>query len=126
MDLVEVSSNSNPPVCKLFDYGKYKYEKKKIEQKHRQKQKTKSIKGIRLSLRISEHDFNTKVKQAQRFLQKKHKVKVALEFKGREITRQGLGRDILEKFSSKLTDYSEIEQKATREMNTLIMILAPK
>ncbi len=126
MDLVEVSPHSDPPVCRLLDWGKYKYEQKKIEQKHRQKQKARSIKGIRLSLRISEHDFNTKAKQAQRFLQKKHKVKVTLALKGREITRQEIGKNILEKFSLKLADYSQIEQKPTREMNTLIMILTPR
>jgi translation initiation factor IF-3 len=77
-------------------------------------------------LRISDHDFKTKVNQAQRFLQKKHKVKVSLELKGREITRQDLGKNILERFSSELIDYSQIEQSPAREMNTLIMVLAPK
>src|SRR6056300_544576 len=91
LDLVEVSPNTNPPVCKIMDYGKHLYKKKKADQAHKKAQKQTEVKGVRITLRISDHDLKTKIRQAEKFLAQKNLVKISLMFKGRELAHVGLG-----------------------------------
>lgn len=125
LDLVEVSPNAKPPVCKLIDYGKYMYKQKKIEQKHRKMQKQTEVKGIRLSLRTGDHDLKVKEKNARKFLEARNLVKVQLIFKGREAVHKDLATDKLTTFAESLVDIARVEEAPKRQGNTLIMILAP-
>lgn len=126
MDLVKISPNAKPPVCKIMDYGKYKYEMAKREKEAKKKQKTISVKEVRLSLNIEGHDLTTKANNAKKFLSKGDKVKVSLRFKGRQITNTKLGRDVLDKFYKVLEEDAVIEKKPLMEGRSIIMILAPK
>ncbi len=121
-DLAEIAPKATPPVAKLLDWGKYRYEQDKLEQKSRKKQKQIEVKGIRMGLKISEHDLEVKRGHARRFLEEGHKVRIALRFKGREITRPELGRAVLTRFAESLDDI-EIEQTpelAGRELSMLL------
>lgn len=124
-DLVEVSPNTNPPVCKLMDYGKYLYRQSKIEQKHKKMQKKVEVKGVRLSLRTGDHDLMVKAKKAKEFIEERNLVKVQLIFRGRENVHEDIARDKLNKFAEALKDITKIEEHPKRQGNTLIMILAP-
>lgn len=126
LDLVEVAPNARPPVCKILDYGQMKYQKAKEEQKQRKKQKKVEVKGVRISMRISENDLNFKVNQAQKFLDKGNKVRVELRMRGREKAHMNLGRDLLLKFAEKLEGNIHIEQKPKRERLGLAIIVAKK
>lgn len=126
LDLVEVAPNARPPVCKILDYGQMKYQRAKEEQKQRKKQKKVEVKGVRISMRISENDLNFKVKQAQKFLDKGNKVRVELRMRGREKAHMDLGRDLLLKFAEKLEGNIHIEQKPKRERLGLAIIVAKK
>ncbi len=127
LDLVEISPFSRPPVCKIMDYGKYKYEQTKKIQKQQKKAKAGEIKGVRISLRINPHDLEIKIKQARQHLEKKNRVKLMLVFKGREFTRQEQGKDLLLHFASKLVDIAQIEQEPkVTERFTMTILLAPK
>jgi len=121
-DLAEIAPKATPPVAKLLDWGKYRYEQDKLEQKSRKKQKQIEVKGIRMGLKISEHDLEVKRGQARRFLEEGHKVRVALRFKGREITRPELGKAVLARFAGSIEN-AEIEQQpelAGRELSLLL------
>ncbi len=121
-DLAEIAPNASPPVAKILDWGKYRYEQGKLEQKSRKKHKQIEVKGIRMGLKISEHDLEVKRDQARRFLEEGHKVRVALRFRGREIARPELGKGVLSRFASALGDV-EIEQEpvlAGRELSMLL------
>lgn len=124
-DLVEVSPNTNPPVCKLLDYGKYLYRQSKIEQKHKKMQKKVEVKGVRMSLRTGDHDLMVKVKKAKEFLDERNLIKVQLIFRGRENMHENIARDKLTKFAEALKEVAKIEENPKRQGNTLIMILAP-
>lgn len=126
LDLVEVSPNAHPPVCRIMDYGKHLYKQKKIEQAHKKMQKQTEVKGIRISLRTGDHDLKTKVNQAQRFLKDRNLVKVSLVFRGREVTHSDMGRQKLESFQEMLEDIAEVDTPIKRQGNNLMMILAPK
>lgn len=125
VDLVEVSPNSKPPVCKLMDYGKYRYKQKKIDQKHRKMQKQTEVKGVRMGFRTDDHDIEVKRKQAERFLKARNMVKVSLIFKGRELAHVDLAKEKLKKFAEDLSELAKVEKGPKRQGNNLIMILTP-
>jgi len=125
IDLVEVSPQTNPPVCKLMDYGKYRYKQKKIDQKHRKMQKQTEVKGIRMGFRTDSHDIDVKKRQAEKFLKARNMVKVALIFRGRELAHVDLAKAKLLKFAEDLSEVANIEEGPKKQGNNLIMILTP-
>ncbi|MFC1655726.1 translation initiation factor IF-3 [Patescibacteria group bacterium] len=125
LDIVEVSPEANPPVCKLMDYGKHQYRQKKIDQKHRKMQKQSEVKGVRIGFRTDEHDLEVKRKQAEKFLKARNIVKVALIFKGRELAHVDRAKDKLIKFAETLEGIGTVEEGPKRQGNNLIMILTP-
>lgn len=125
-DLVEISPNTNPPVCKIIDWGKFKYEQQKQSRTQKKKQKNIEVKGIRLSSKIGEHDLQTKAKHARKFLESGNKVKVRLIFKGREIVHKDLGADVLRRFSTELGEIADISQDIAFTGREVNMILSPK
>jgi len=127
-DLVLINQQGNPPVCKIMDYNKYKYENKKKTKENLKKQREANLemKEYRLSVTIDVHDFETRVKQAFKYLEKGHKIKASIRFKGREMVHTDLGRDVLLKFAEKLDEVSLIEQKPVLEGRNMTMILMPK
>ncbi len=122
---MEVAPKASPPVCKLMDYGKYLYRQKKIEQKHKKMQKQAEMKGIRLSLRIDQHDLETKIRQARGFLEDRNSVKVQLMFRGREAAHADLARQKLDFFSKSLQDVGQIEEPPKKQGTQMIMIIVP-
>lgn len=123
LDLVEVSPDTDPPVCKIVDFGKMLYQRQK---KNKKQVKTKiETKGVRLSLRIGQHDFDMKVKQAQRFIEKGHRVKVALIFKGREITHLPLGFEKMKDFMTAMEGIADVDQTPKKIGYTITAILKP-
>ena len=127
-DLVLINPNGNPPVCKVMDYNKFKYEnkKKKKENVKKQREANLELKEYRLSVTIDIHDFNTRVKNSSKYLEKGHKVKASIRFKGREMAHTDLGKDVLLRFADALQDVSVIEQKPVLEGRNMTMILMPK
>ncbi|MEJ2168375.1 MAG: translation initiation factor IF-3 [Desulfobacterales bacterium] len=126
LDLVEVSPNANPPVCKIMDYGRYRYEQTKKKQEAKKKQSTFQVKEIKVRPKTGEHDLQTKIGHIKKFLEKKDKVKVTMIFRGREITLSQLGMSVLEKVAEETEELAVIEQSPKMEGRSLIMILAPK
>lgn len=126
LDLVKIAPQAKPPVCKIMDYGKYKYELAKREKEARKNQKTVDVKEIRLSANIEMHDLNVKANQASRFLKNGDKVKVSLRFRGRELSNTSKGQSIIREFASILEEESVIEREPRLEGRQMIMILAPK
>lgn len=125
LDLAEVAPNVNPPVCRLIDYGKYLYRQRKVEQKHKAKQKKHEIKGIRMSLRTDTHDLDVKVGMAKKFIDQGNSVKVQLMFRGREITHFDLAKDKMEYIREQLKDLAKVDQEPKKQGYSLIMILSP-
>jgi translation initiation factor IF-3 len=126
LDLVEVSPTANPPVCKIMDYGRYKYEVTKKQQEAKKKQSTFQVKEIKLRPKTEAHDLQTKLGHIKKFLGKKDKVKVTVVFRGREITLSQRGRDLLEQVAQETEDLAVVEQYPKFEGRTMIMILSPK
>ena len=126
LDLVNVAPHAKPPVCRILDYGKFRYEQSKKEKEARKKQKVIQVKEIRLSPAIEENDVKTKLKSVRKFLQKGDKVKLTIRFRGREITHKELGRQILIRMANEVNDCSEIERQPKLEGKQMIMILSPK
>lgn len=126
LDLAEVSPSANPPVVKILDWGKYRYEQEKQAAKSRKNQKTIDIKQVRLGLKTNKHDIEVKKRAALKFLEKGHKVKVNLRFRGREITHPELGREVLEAFYSDLADKADREQAISQTGRELSMIITRK
>ena len=128
LDLVLIGPNGNPPVCKLMDYNKFKYEKKRKEKAALKKQKAsmQELKEFRLSPSIDVGDFETKVKQVTKYLEKGDKIKVTIRFRGRQLAHTELGVDVLNKFAERLSDISVIEQEAKLDGKNMIMLLMPK
>jgi translation initiation factor IF-3 len=126
LDLVEVSPHANPPVCKIMDYGRYKYELTKKQQEARKKQKTSQIKEIKVRPKTDTHDLETKVKHIQKFIGNNDKVKVTLMFRGREITLAKQARGVLDRVAEMTEDFANVEQPARFEGRTMTMILTPK
>ena len=125
LDLVEVSPNANPPVCKIQDYGKYLYEKDKSERAARKKQKVITVKEVKFSVTVDEHDYQTKKNQAVRFLHDGDKVKASLRFKGRQMTHRELGYNIINRLIQDIGDAGTVEFMPRMEGTTLHAILAP-
>jgi translation initiation factor IF-3 len=125
LDLVEVSPNADPPVCRMMDYGKFLYERSKRERKARKAQKTVEVKEIRLSPKIGEHDIDFRVRDAHRWLEQGAKVKVRVRFRGREITYPEIGRVMLQEVADRLSDVSTIESPPRMEGRSMLMILGP-
>ena len=128
LDLVLMNGNANPAVCKIMDYNKYKYEKskQKKEQQKKQRESNLEVKEYRLSPVIDVHDFNTKLRNVRKYLEKGHKIKVSIRFKGRQMAHTELGREVLLKFAGELEDISLIEQKPKLDGRNMYMLLAPK
>lgn len=125
LDLVEVQPNASPPVCRLMDYGKFRYEESRKERESRKRQKSAMVKEVRLRPKIDDHDLETKGRQAQRFLEAGDKVKLSVLFRGREIAHQDIGRELLVKLSRQLTQVASIDQPAHMEGRTMVMFLSP-
>jgi translation initiation factor IF-3 len=125
LDLVEVAPNAVPPVCRILDYGKFRYEQSKKEREARKNQKQVEVKQIRLEPKTDEHDLDVKAKQARRFLLDGDKVKFNLRFRGREIFHQEIGLEMLERMAEELRDISVVEQRPTMEGRVLTLLLAP-
>ena len=126
LDLVKIVPNAQPPVCKLMDYDKYRYEQSKKERELRKNQKVVSIKEVQLSATIEENDVQTKAKAAQRFLGQGDKVKVSIRFRGRQITHPEVGLAVMQDFAKRVEDIAVVERKPLIEGRHMIMILAPK
>lgn len=126
LDLVNISPNAKPPVCKILDYGKYRYELQKREKEAKKKQKVTSVKEIRLSTFIEAHDIQVKAKTATKFLKDGDRVKVSLRFKGREKDYASKGLEVMRQFAESVASVGIIEKKAEFEGRSLIMIVAPK
>lgn len=126
LDLVKIAPNAKPPVCKIIDYGKYRYELARKEKEAKKKQKTIDIKEVRLSPNIDTNDLNTKVNQARKFLAKGDKVKVTLRFRGRELAHVNQSKVILDDFAEKLSDVAVIDKPAKFEGRSMIMFLTEK
>lgn len=125
LDLVEVSPNAQPPVCKLIDYGKFKYEQKKKQKEAKKKQVVVDLKEVKLRPQTEEHDFEFKIRHMKRFLSENDKVKVIVVFKGREIVHSDLGRDALNRVLVEMKELAVVEQPPRMEGRQLTMILAP-
>ena len=126
LDLVEVAPNSNPPVCRIMDYGKHKYKASKKAHEAKKNQKIVHVKEVKFRPNTDQHDFDFKLKHVQRFLENGDKAKVVIFFKGREIVHREFGQKVLERIAEKTEDIAIIEQEAKQEGRTLVMILAPK
>lgn len=126
LDLVEVAPKAKPPVCRIMDFGKYRYEQQKREKEAKKKQKVITIKEVKLRPNIEQHDFDVKLKNALRFVEEGNKVKVTIMFRGREMSHQELGRELLHRVAEQLKDLVAIERDAKLEGKNMIMILAPK
>jgi translation initiation factor IF-3 len=126
LDLVKIAPTATPPVCRIMDYGKYRFEQAKKEKEARKKQKTFDIKEVKLRPGIEEHDFNVKFKNAVRFLEDGDKVKVTIMFRGRELSHPELGEVLLNKMAEQLKDMAIVERVPKLEGKNMIMIVAPK
>ncbi len=126
LDLVMVSPNPEMPVCKIMNYGKYKFEQSKKEKEARKKQKTLEVKEIRITPNIEQHDFEFKAKNARRFIEDGNKVRITLKFRGRELNYVKLGEEVLQKFIQELSDISVPEKKPILEGKNMFIILAKK
>ena len=126
LDLVNISPNAAPPVCRIMDYGKYKFDQQKREKEARKNQKVIEIKEIQLSLNIDTHDIETKVNHAIRFLKAGNKVKVAIRFRGREMVHPERGEEIMAQFAAACAEFGNIEKPAKLENRTMLMFLAAK
>ncbi|MGN0203359.1 MAG: translation initiation factor IF-3 [Coprococcus sp.] len=126
LDLVKIAPTAKPPVCKIIDYGKYRYEQARKEKEARKKQKVIEVKEIRLSPNIDTNDLNTKVNQARKFVSGGNKVKVAVRFRGRELAHTAVGKTILEDFAQQLSDVAVIDKPAKLEGKSMVMFLVEK
>tara|TARA_B100001996_G_scaffold361330_1_gene327991 strand:+ start:122 stop:649 length:528 start_codon:yes stop_codon:yes gene_type:complete len=126
LDLVEVSPNASPPVCKIIDYGKYKYQVQKKQAEAKKKQKTFEVKEVKFRPGIEDHDYVVKLKSIQRFLSEGDKVKITLRFKGREMAYHQRGMDVLKKLESAIEPVAKIEQVPTLEGKHMVMVVAPR
>lgn len=126
LDLVEIAPQARPPVCRLMDYGKYKYEQSKREKDARKKQRIVNIKEVKLRPNIEDHDFQVKARNAARFLRDGDKVKATIMFRGREIVHTQLGHQLLLRLAEELKDLSTVERQPKLEGKNMIMILAPR
>lgn len=126
LDLVEIAPKAKPPVCRIMDYGKYQYEQQKREKEARKRQKVIDVKEVKLRIRIEQHDFDVKTKNAIRFLEGGDKVKATIMFRGRELSHPELGEELLNKMAAQLQDIAVVERKPKLEGRNMVMIVAPK
>ncbi len=126
MDLVEISPNNNPPVCKIMDYGKYKFQAQKKAAEARKKQKIVEIKEIKLRPMIDDHDYDVKMRAMLRFFEEGDKVKITLRYRGREMAHQEIGTKLLDKVKAAVADIAKVEQDARFEGRQVVMVLAPR
>lgn len=126
LDLVLVQANAKPPVAKIMDYGKFRFDSQKKQREQRKNQKIVSIKEVRLSPTIDDNDFNTKKKNAVKFLEKGNKVKISIRFRGRAITHKEIGREVMDRFATDLEEIAKVESRAKMEGRSMFMVLAPK
>ncbi len=126
LDLVLVSETADPPVCKIMDYGKYKYEQDKKQKEAKKKQHNADVKEVKMRYKIEEHDYNVRVKNAERFLKSGDKVKATVSFRGREIQHSNLAEQLLRRMASDLEDVAEVQQFPKREGRNMMMMLSPK
>ncbi len=124
LDLIKIAPKANPPVCKIMEFGKYRYEIDKRKKEAKKKQKTIDVKEVRLSPNIEEHDLNTKANQARKFIEKGDRVKVALRFRGREMAHKGTGKEIMDQFFDLIKDVAQIDRPARMEGRNMIMFLS--
>ncbi len=125
LDLVEISPDADPPVCKIMDYGKFKYENQKKANEARKKQKTIEVKEIQIRPAIGEHDFQVKLTAGKRFLGEGNKIKVILKFRGREMSHQQLGMDVIQRFKDELATFGKVESEPRMEGRQVMMIMGP-
>ena len=125
LDLVEISPNANPPVCKIMDYGKYKYEQQKRESEARKKQKVIEVKEIKFRPDTDTHDYDVKMRNVTKFLQNGDKVKITLRFRGREMAHQELGRELLERVAEDTKEIGKVENMPKMEGRQMIMVIGP-
>ena len=125
-DLVEVSPDAKPPVCKIVDYGKLKYKEQKSKKEAKKKQKTIEVKEIKMRPGINKHDYEVKIKALSKFISGGNKVKVSLRFRGREMEHQNLGMELLKKLIEEVSEYAKIETSPKHEGKQIIMVLAPQ
>jgi len=125
LDLVEISPNANPPVCKIMDYGKYKYEQQKRESEARKKQKVIEVKEVKFRPNTDTHDYDVKMRNVMKFLENGDKVKVTLRFRGREMAHQELGRDLLHRVAEDTKEVGKVENMPKMEGRQMIMIIGP-
>jgi translation initiation factor IF-3 len=126
LDLVEVSPNADPPVCKILDFGKFKYEAQKKKNEARKKQKVIEVKEIKMRPNIDDHDYEVKMRSIHRFLEEGDKVKVTMRFRGREMVHQDLGVKLLERVRGELEEQAKVEQFPRLEGRQMVMVMAPK
>lgn len=126
LDLVKIAPQAKPVVCKIMDYGKYRFEQAKREKESKKNQRIMTLKEIRLSLNIDTHDFNTKLKHASKFISGGNKVKVSIRFRGREMGHPELGVDIMNRFAQECSEFANVEKPAKLDGRNMLMFLAPK
>ncbi len=125
LDLVAMSTQSNPPVCKIMDYGKYRFDREKREKEAKKKQQTVELKEIQLSPRIDTHDFETKAKQARKFLEAGNKVRVVMRFRGREMSHMAIGREVIDKFADICSEVGTVDKKPSVDGRIMSMVISP-
>nr|WP_283242775.1 translation initiation factor IF-3 [Fumia xinanensis] len=126
LDLVDIAPQATPNVCRIMDYGKYRYEQAKREKEARKNQKTVEVKEVRMSMNIDTHDFETKINQANKFLKGGDKVKVSVRFRGREMAHTDLGRDLLDRFKDACAEFGAVDKPAKMEGRSLAIFMSPK
>lgn len=126
LDLVKIAPQAKPPVCKLMDYGKYRFEQSKREREIRRNQKVIEVKEVRLSATIEDHDIDVRVKNAIKFLQDGNKVKVTIRFRGRQITHSEIGRDVMRDFAERVKEYGTVDRQPVIEGRNMSMFISPK
>ncbi|MBN3962588.1 translation initiation factor IF-3 [Nostoc sp. NMS8] len=126
LDLVLISDKADPPVCRIMDYGKYKFEQEKKAREARKKQHTADVKEVKMRYKIEEHDYNVRVKQAERFLKDGDKVKATVMFRGREIQHSDLAEDLLKRMATDLEPFGELQQVPKKEGRNMMMLISPK
>lgn len=126
LDLVEVSPNADPPVCKILDYGKFKYEAQKKANQNRKKQKTQDIKEIKMRPGIDTHDYDVKMRSVNRFIGDGDKVKITLRFRGRELAHQNIGMDVLKRVQEDVNEIAKVEAMPKMEGRQMIMVISPR
>jgi translation initiation factor IF-3 len=126
LDLVLLTDKADPPVCRIMDYGKYKFEQEKKAKEAKKKQHTADVKEVKMRYKIEEHDYNVRVKQAERFLKDGDKVKATVMFRGREIQHSDLAEDLLKRMASDLEPFGEVQQAPKKEGRNMMMLISPK